>query len=292
MGKAVLFCKFIKSTKHRGYLYMEIVCVGNELLIGKTLNTNAHWLARRVTSLGLSVKRITVVRDEVNEIANAVRETLQRRPRFMITIGGLGPTFDDKTLEGVAKALERELEVDKKALELVKEKYETYFREGRMERAELTPPRVKMARLPKGAKPLPNPVGTAPGVMLDVEDTSLIALPGVPSEMQAIFEDSVAPLLRKEAGEVTFFETSIYSDGIMESALAPLVDQVMHDNPYVYIKSHPRGEERKPHIEIHFSTTAKGSKTAKARLGRAIVQLSELIARDGGKVRFATKKSA
>ncbi|MCK4425067.1 competence damage-inducible protein A, partial [Candidatus Bathyarchaeota archaeon] len=74
---------------------MEIICVGNELLIGKTLNTNAHWLAKRITSLGLSVKRITVVGDEVNEIANAVREALQRKPRFIITVGGLGPTFDD-----------------------------------------------------------------------------------------------------------------------------------------------------------------------------------------------------
>ncbi|MCK4424886.1 competence damage-inducible protein A, partial [Candidatus Bathyarchaeota archaeon] len=176
-----------------------------------------------------------------------------------------------------------------KALEMVKEKYETYFREGRMERAELTPPRVKMARLPKGAKPLPNPVGTAPGVMLDVEGTFLIALPGVPSEMKAIFDDSVAPLLRKEAGGVTFFETSIYTDGIMESALAPLIDQVMHDNPYVYIKSHPQGEERKPHIEIHFSTTAKGSKTAKNRLGKVIIQLSELVQKNGGKIKFQKK---
>lgn len=268
---------------------MEIICVGNELLIGKTLNTNAHWLAKRITSLGSSVKRITVVGDEVNEIAKAVREALQRKPRFIITVGGLGPTFDDKTLEGVAEALKGELEVDEKALEMVKEKYETYFREGRMERAELTPPRVKMARLPKGAKPLPNPVGTAPGVMLDVEGTFLIALPGVPSEMKAIFDDSVAPLLRKEAGGVTFFETSIYTDGIMESALAPLIDQVMHDNPYVYIKSHPQGEERKPHIEIHFSTTAKGSKTAKNRLGKVIIQLSELVQKNGGKIKFQKK---
>lgn len=269
---------------------MEIICVGNELLIGKTLNTNAHWLAKRITSLGLSVKRITVAGDEVNEIAKAVREALQRKPRFIITVGGLGPTFDDKTLEGVAEALKRELEVDEKALEMVKEKYETYFKEGRMERVELTPPRVKMARLPKGAKPLPNPVGTAPGVILDVEDTLLIALPGVPSEMKAIFEDSVAPLLRKEAGEVTFFETSIHADGIMESALAPLIDHVMHDNPYVYVKSHPKGEERKPRIEVHFSTTAKSSKTAKNRLGKAMIQLSELVKKSGGKVRFRKEK--
>ncbi|MCK4474745.1 hypothetical protein KAU30_02785, partial [Candidatus Bathyarchaeota archaeon] len=102
-------------------------------------------------------------------------------------------------------------------------------------------------------------------------------------------DDSVAPLLRKEAGGVTFFETSIYTDGIMESALAPLIDQVMHDNPYVYIKSHPQGEERKPHIEIHFSTTAKGSKTAKNRLGKVIIQLSELVQKNGGKIKFQKK---
>ena len=76
---------------------MEIVCVGNELLIGKTLNTNAHWLARRATSLGIMVKRITVVADDVDEIAKVILEALKRKPRFIITTGGLGPTFDDKT---------------------------------------------------------------------------------------------------------------------------------------------------------------------------------------------------
>ena len=82
-----------------------------------------------------------------------------------------------------------------------------------------------------------------------------------------------------------FFETSIYADKIMESTLAPLIDKTMHDNPYIYIKSHPKGEEKKPHIEIHFSTTAKNSQTAKNRLGKAIIQLSELIENSGGKVK-------
>ncbi|MGC9345707.1 MAG: nicotinamide mononucleotide deamidase-related protein [Candidatus Bathyarchaeales archaeon] len=265
---------------------MEIICVGNELLIGKTLNTNAHWMAKRATSLGIMVKRITVVSDDVDEIASVVQEALKRKTKFVITTGGLGPTFDDKTLEGIAKALNRKLEVNGKALEMVKEKYEAYFKEGKMEKVELTPSRVKMATLPEGAAPLPNPVGTAPGVIINFDDMFLIALPGVPPEMEAIFEGSVAPLLKREAGEVTFFETSIYADDIMESALAPLIDQVMHDNPYVYIKSHPRGEERKPHIEIHFSTTAKNSKAARDRLGKAIIQLSELVERNGGKIRF------
>jgi molybdenum cofactor synthesis domain-containing protein len=268
---------------------MEIICVGNELLIGKTLNTNAHWLARRATSLGIMVKRITVVADDVDEIAKVIREALKRKPRFIITTGGLGPTFDDKTLEGIAKALNLKLEVNEKALKMVREKYEAYVKAGRIEKVELTPPRVKMAKLPESAEPLPNSVGTAPGIMLNVEKTFLIALPGVPSEMEAIFDESVAPLLKKEAGKVAFFERSIYADSIMESSLAPLIDQTMHDSPYVYIKSHPKGEEKKPHLEIHFSTTAEDSKTAKDRLGKAIIQLSELVQKNNGKIKFQNR---
>jgi molybdopterin-biosynthesis enzyme MoeA-like protein len=107
--------------------------------------------------------------------------------------------------------------------------------------------------------------------------------------MEAIFDESVAPLLKKEAGKVAFFEVSIYADNIMESTLAPLIDQTMHDNPYVYIKSHPKGEEKKPHLEIHFSTTTKDSKTARDRLGKAIIQLSELIQRNNGKIKFQNR---
>lgn len=264
---------------------IEIVCIGNELLIGKILNTNAQWLAKRATSLGVTVKRITVVGDDVEEIASAIREALQRKPRFIITTGGLGPTFDDKTLEGIAKALNRKLILNDKALKMVKEKYKAYAEVGKTDEFEMTPPRVKMATLPEGAEPLPNPVGTAPGVLLKVDDAYLVALPGVPSEMEAIFEESMAALLRKEAGETMFFETSVYADGIMESTLAPLIDVTMHDNPYVYIKSHPKAEEKKPHIEIHLSTTAKDSETAKNRLGKAIIQLSEIIKEKGGKVK-------
>lgn len=264
---------------------MEIVCVGNELLIGKTLNTNAQWLAKRATSLGIIVKRIIAVGDEVEEITCVIREALHRKPRFVITTGGLGPTFDDKTLEGIAKALKRKLELNHKALQMVKERYEAYAKTGKIEEVEMTPHRVKMAMLPEGSEPLQNPVGTAPGVIVKFEDTFLVALPGVPSEMEAIFDDSVAVLLKQETGNAMFFETSIYADGIMESTLAPLIDMAMHDNPYVYIKSHPRGEEKKPHIEIHLSTTAKDPKTAKDRLGKTIIRLSELIMKNGGKVK-------
>ena len=270
---------------------MEILCVGNELLIGKTLNTNAQWMARRSTALGMMVKRITVVMDDVDEIGNAVKEALQRKTRFIVTTGGLGPTFDDKTLEGIAKALNCKLKVNKKALAMVKAKYEAFVKAGRIDNVELTPYRVKMATLPEGSEPLPNPIGTAPGVIMTIKETSLIALPGVPSEMEAIFEESIVPLLKKEAGRVAFFETSIYADNIMESSLAPLIDKTMHDSPYVYIKSHPKGEEKKPHIELHFSTTTKDSGTAKKWLEKAIIQLSELIEKNGGKIRAQKTKA-
>jgi len=266
---------------------MEIICVGNELLIGKTLNTNAHWLARRATIFGMLVKRVTIVGDNVDEIAGAVQEVLDRNPKFIIITGGLGPTFDDKTLEGVSRGLNCKLEVNEKALKMIREKYETYVKEGKMERVELTPARVKMATLPEGAEPLPNFVGTAPGVKLKIAETFLIALPGVPPEMETIFEESVLPLLREEADGNTFFEMSIYSYGIIESELAPLIDQVMHDNPYVYVKSHPKGWGKG--MEIHFSTSAKESRTAKNRLGKAIVQLSDLVQKKGGKTKSKKK---
>jgi molybdenum cofactor synthesis domain-containing protein len=263
---------------------MEIICIGNELLIGKTLNTNAQWLSKQATTLGITVKRITVVADNVNEIATATRETLKRKPHFAITTGGLGPTFDDKTLEGITKALNRKLAVNKKALKMVKEKYETYAKEKGTETAELTPPRKKMATLPEKAEPLPNPVGTAPGVQIDLEETTLIALPGVPSEMENIFHETVAPLLKQASGKNVFYEKSIYADDIMESNLAPLIDKVMRDNSGVYIKSHPKGRENRPHMEIHLSITASEAEKSEGKLQKAITQLSSEIGKIGGKV--------
>jgi nicotinamide-nucleotide amidase len=265
---------------------IEIICIGNELLIGKTLNTNAQWLAKRITNLGLNVHRISIVGDDIDEISRATQETLKRSPRFLITTGGLGPTFDDKTLEGLAKALENKLEVNQEALAMIKEKYHKYAEEGKMEKDKLTPSRVKMAKLPEGARPLSNPIGTAPGVIIKHGGTTVLALPGVPSEMKAIFAESAASLLKQIASDTTFFEMSIETTGLVESEMSPFIDRVMHDNPYVYVKSHPKGAERIPRIEFHFSTTAKQSGIAKKRVSKAFVQLSELIKEKGGKIKL------
>ncbi len=270
---------------------VEIVCVGNELLIGKTLNTNAQWLAKRITSLGLSVSRITTVGDYIEEIAATLRETILRTPNFIITTGGLGPTFDDKTLAGIAEALGSGLKVNKKALKMVKEKYFKYAQATGRKKFDLTPARVKMATIPECAEPLPNPVGTAPAVIIKSRNVTVFALPGVPPEMKAIFEDSLLPVLKATAGDLAFFETSLYVIGVMESEMAPLIDQAMHDNPYIYIKSHPMGAEKKPRIELHLSTTVENAEMAKERLSRALMQLSEVIRAKGGKTKVVAAEN-
>jgi len=263
---------------------MEIICIGNELLIGKVVNTNASWMGKRATALGIAVRRVIEGPDEIPEIVSVVREALARNPRFIVTSGGLGPTFDDMTLEGLAKALNRELAVDGEALAMVKAKYREYSKTRKIPEGEMTPPRVKMATLPKGAHAILNPVGTAPGVRIDVGGTVLIALPGVPKEMEAIFEASVVPLLREAAGDLGFFEMSIYADSIMESVLAPLIDKVMHDNGGVYIKSHPKGRENSPHMELHLSTTGKPADAPEDRLRKASLDLAGLIEKAGGQI--------
>ena len=264
---------------------VEIVCVGNELLIGKVENTNAFWLSKQATHLGANVKRVTVIQDTVEEIAAAISEAIARKPQFIITTGGLGPTFDDKTLQGIAKALNRKLEVNPKALAMVKQRCLDYAKKQQWPtQIELTPRRVKMATLPEKTEPVNNPIGTAPGVRVNLEGTVLFALPGVPSEMEAIFSETISPLLKRAVGGSVFCERSIFADAIMESQLAPLIDRVMSDNVGVYIKSHPMHTENKPHIEVHLTITAKPEQEPAQKLRKAAQELTGLIVENGGRI--------
>lgn len=263
-------------------LKFEILTIGNELLIGKILNTNAQWLSRRITSLGGRVTRIITIGDDVDEISTTIRDCLSRKPDFIITVGGLGPTFDDKTLEGVAYAVNVKLEVNEEALKMVKMKYESLGR-ARGEKIELTPPRVKMATLPKGSKPLRNPVGTAPGVLLEADGVAIVCLPGVPEEMKAIFEDSIGPIIRGKS-KLFFCEKSLRLEGIYESDLAPIIDQVLKMNPKVYIKSHPKREEGGAYIELHFSTSDESLDKCLRLIEVSTSEIRRHVVERGGKI--------
>jgi nicotinamide-nucleotide amidase len=260
---------------------MEIISIGNELLIGKIQNTNAHWLSKQATQLGVTVTRATIIRDTVAEIAKTIQEAISRKPQFIVTTGGLGPTFDDKTFEAVASALNQSLEVNPTALQFVKEKCEAWARKNHLHTVEMTPPRVKMATIPKGTQPINNPIGSAPGLRVDVDGTVLFVLPGVPPEMEAIFNESIAPAFLLAVGELKFYERSLFADCIAEAALAPLIDVVMRDNCGVYIKSHPMRSKDKPHIELHITITTK--ENGQKKLNAAIEQLTLLIEANGGR---------
>ena len=212
-----------------------IISVGNELLIGRTINTNAAWLGRKLTFLGFEVERIVTVPDNIEDIAEEVKRAVERA-KIVITTGGLGPTYDDRTLEGVAKALGLELAVNDDALEMVRRFYSA-------KGLELTPHRVKMAMLPRGAKPLKNPIGAAPGALLKVGGSMIISLPGVPSEMKAMFEAEVEPVLKEVAPRLEVVECTIRVHGVPESSLAPIIDKAHKASERVYIKSHPEGYE-------------------------------------------------
>src|SRR5208283_730400 len=138
--------------------------------------------------------------------------------------------------------------------------------------------------LPEKTEPINNPIGTAPGVRVDLEGTILFALPGVPPEMEAIFTETISPLLKQAVGDRVFCEKSIFLDNIMESNLAPLIDKVMVANKGVYIKSHPMRTENKPHIEIHLTVAAKAQKKPMQMLEKAMKQLSSLVEENGGTV--------
>jgi molybdenum cofactor synthesis domain-containing protein len=262
---------------------VEIICVGNELLIGKVQDTNAYWLATQATRLGANVKRVTVIQDIIEEIAATINEALARKPQFIITTGGLGPTFDDKTFQGVAAALNQKLAVNPKALEMVKAKTIEYLKKRQMRiDIGMTPPRIKMATLPENTEPVTNQVGTAPGLQAVTKGVTLFALPGVPREMEEIFTQTIAPLIKAAVGAGVFCERSIFVDDFFESRLAPLIDQVMSDCPGVYIKSHPLTSEGKSHVELHLTIMANQEHNPAEALHKAAKQLTALIEANGG----------
>ncbi len=216
---------------------IEIITVGNEILIGQTLDTNSNWIARQVTRCGWDLQRVTQVRDTLSAINDGVREALKRSPTVLLTVGGLGPTHDDMTLKGIAQALGKPLVLNRQALDAIRRHYEEV--EGPL---KLTSPRRKMATLPQGAKAVPNPVGTAPGVVIKLGRTMIFSLPGVPLEMKAIFKQSIVPIL-KDVPFSSTRETYIHVAGIVESALAPVLSRAQRKFPGLYFKSHPRGQE-------------------------------------------------
>jgi molybdenum cofactor synthesis domain-containing protein len=233
-----------------------VIGVGNELLNGRTANTNAQWLCGEIYSLGGHVRRVLTVPDELPEIERALRETLGGKGKWIITTGGLGPTYDDMTLAGVAAALGRDLSEDSRAKEMILERLKEYRARGRVRTLDYTPERAKMALLPEGSVPLSNSAGTAPGVLVGLDGRFVACLPGVPSEMKAIFQEHLAPMMAKERLRTVTVETEVR--GLPEAALAPTLSALARKYPGVYVKSHPRGFEGVSKVLVQLTGRGEG----------------------------------
>lgn len=165
----------------------EILSVGSELTSGQNLDTNSQWLSRRLAEVGLAVGWHTTIADDLQVNVDAFKIALGRARVVLIT-GGLGPTQDDLTREALAKAAGVELYFDEESL---RQTQELFARRGRA-----MPERNRVqAYFPVGSEPIPNANGTAPGVWMAVGKTVVAAMPGVPSEMYAMFIDRVLPRL-------------------------------------------------------------------------------------------------
>ncbi|MHA2009546.1 MAG: molybdopterin-binding protein [Promethearchaeota archaeon] len=260
-------------------LDVELLIIGNEILIGKTLDSNSNWMAKRIARYGHQLKRITTIADDLDIISSTFIEIIKRKPEIIITSGGLGPTFDDMTLEGIAMGLNRKLELNRHALSSIEKAYKHAYQRGILKLKGMTKERKKMAFLPQGSTPLPNTVGTAPGVKISVKNTSIFILPGVPTEMKSIFRNVISPILKEKRGK--FIEKGFLFSGIGESQIAPYTYELENKYPQLWIKTHPRIGLS---VEVEVSITAFNVENGEELTDKALNEIKKIILNLDGKI--------
>lgn len=211
----------------------EIVSIGTELLLGEIVDTNAAWLAQQLAAAGVDVFFRTTVGDNTGRIAEAVALALGRAD-VVITTGGLGPTVDDVTREGIAQATGTELVLEEELLSQVRERFAKW-------NTRMSDNNVRQAYIPRGATPIPNPVGTAPAFIVERAGHFVFTLPGVPREMKYLTETRVLPWLRERIGDARIIlsktlRTCAIGESLVDSKIA---DLETCPNPTVGLAAHP-----------------------------------------------------
>jgi len=233
--------------------FVELFSIGNELLVGQVLDTNTHWLVRNLTGLGAQVRRAAMVRDDYDDIGEYLLGSLQRAPKLILTTGGLGPTDDDMTFRAISRTLDLPLELNEAALEMVRKRYEYIATIRPSFDATLNEARRKMAYFPRGGEVLANSTGAAPALALEIGPTTLICLPGVPTEMKDIYATSLQPVLARTIGTGGYVERNIVLDKGDESRIAELLERVQTRHTSVYIKSRGQMIEGVAHLTVVLS---------------------------------------
>lgn len=201
----------------------EIISIGDELLIGQVVNTNASWMAQKLNEVGVEVRQITNISDTPGEILRALAEA-ETRCQVILMTGGLGPTRDDITKEVLCRFFDTRLVMDQQVLEGI----QSFFDRKGLSMTDLN---RDQALVPESCTVVPNPLGTAPGLAFFKEDKLFVAMPGVPYEMKHIMENFVLPELQgKNAGHFILHKT-ILTQGIGESFLADLIEPWVQSLP-------------------------------------------------------------
>lgn len=254
-----------------------ILAIGREILRGRVHDSNSWMLARRLTSLGIRLLRIVACDDDLAAIVREVHRAQEDTATLIVTTGGLGPTDDDLTLAALAEATGCVLVPDEEARRLVAARYAALHQAGAVDDPGMTSPREKMARLPRGARALPNPVGAAPAAWLEVGRTTIVALPGVPAEMAAILEAFVLPALASRAPGAVYLESAIRTQARDESEVGAVLRRITHELPEVFLKSHPTHFGSDVRLEVSASTWAGRRTVAEERLARALALVREAL---------------
>lgn len=239
----------------------EVVSVGTELLLGQIVDTNAAYIARTLSELGISLYRRSTVGDNRERLLTALRSAMDDAD-IVITIGGLGPTMDDITRDGLAEAFGDTLVRN----EEIAARLDSFFRSRGMTVLESN---MRQAMVPAHGRAIANPNGTAPGLLFEKDGKIGIALPGPPNEFIPMVDNEVAPYLRLKTGDVGTIRSRILRvAGVGESAVEDLVKDLMQDaNPTVapYAKVG----------EVHLRVTAKADTAAEAE--SLIVERAALV---------------
>ena len=243
----------------------EIITIGTEILLGEIVDTNTRYIARVLRGMGVNLFRTITIGDNVERIADAIRNSMKRAD-IVITTGGLGPTIDDPTREAVARAAGVELEFREDLWEQVVENISRYGRKP-------SENQKKQAYAPKGAIGIKNPVGTAPCFIVETPRNAVISLPGVPNEMEHVLHESIIPYLQQrfkldEVIKVRVLHCAGLGEGMIDEKIA---DLELLSNPTVGLAAHTGV------VDVRIAAKAKSESEANAMIAEIESQVRERL---------------
>ena len=231
----------------------EILCVGTEILIGDIINTNAAYISQRLAAMGINQYHQGVVGDNPQRLKKFLQEALDRADVVILT-GGLGPTYDDLTKETVAELMGKGMELHQPSLDRLKDFFVS-------RNIEMTENNVKQAYMPVGCIVMQNNCGTAPGTIIENEETgkTAIILPGPPREMKPMFEESVVPYLEKRTDSL-FVSKNINIIGMGESKVETVIIDIMKNSMNPTVAPYAADGEVRLRVTAKAATKEEGEK--------------------------------